>query len=247
MAMRPRLGIVSAEAEAAVQAAAVQAFADGLQAGLDRHDAEILNQQFAADVVWGSPIEILMPSVWPKANRGNARLSLGPSCDQIRPMQLMTSEVLTVALVFLLAGLVRSGRHGAPHGCDGRARARDIAGASGRIRCSSVSGHERLAVSLGRTLARSRAQDMADAGGDLSNHVGERRPDDWPRRGAGRDLVGDSPRSLCRDRVRQDARFRSKGARSLAISNGRSGDGSRHRRDWGVRHSRSSLSAGSGT
>ena len=55
MAMRPRLGIVSAEAEAAVQA-----FADGLQAGLDRHDAEILNQQFAADVVWGSPYGALV-------------------------------------------------------------------------------------------------------------------------------------------------------------------------------------------
>jgi hypothetical protein len=33
----------------------VESFAAGLQAGHDQRDADILNGQFAADVVWGSP------------------------------------------------------------------------------------------------------------------------------------------------------------------------------------------------
>ncbi len=55
MAKRPRLGIVNPDTEAAVHA-----FAEGLQAGLDRHSAGILNRQFAADVVWGSPYGALV-------------------------------------------------------------------------------------------------------------------------------------------------------------------------------------------
>jgi uncharacterized protein (TIGR02246 family) len=47
---RPDIAMQSAEAEAAVQA-----FALGLQAGHDRRDAEVLNRQFATDVIWGSP------------------------------------------------------------------------------------------------------------------------------------------------------------------------------------------------
>jgi uncharacterized protein (TIGR02246 family) len=52
---RPTIGIVNADAEAAVAA-----FAAGLQAGYDRRDAEILNHQFAADVIWGSPYGALV-------------------------------------------------------------------------------------------------------------------------------------------------------------------------------------------
>jgi uncharacterized protein (TIGR02246 family) len=52
---RPTVGMVSADAQAAVEA-----FAAGLQAGHDRRDADILNHQFAADVVWGSPYGALV-------------------------------------------------------------------------------------------------------------------------------------------------------------------------------------------
>jgi uncharacterized protein (TIGR02246 family) len=40
--------------------AAVDSFAAGLQAGHDRRDAEILNRQFAGDVIWGSPYGALV-------------------------------------------------------------------------------------------------------------------------------------------------------------------------------------------
>ncbi|WP_034271730.1 SgcJ/EcaC family oxidoreductase [Actinospica robiniae] len=55
MTGRMRLAVASADAETAVAQ-----FAAGLQEGLDRHDAEILNRQFAADVVWGSPYGALV-------------------------------------------------------------------------------------------------------------------------------------------------------------------------------------------
>ena len=52
---RPTLEIRNAETKAAVQA-----FVAGLQAGYDHRDAEQLNSQFAADVVWGSPYGALV-------------------------------------------------------------------------------------------------------------------------------------------------------------------------------------------
>lgn len=55
MADRPTLGIASTETKAAVQA-----FVAGLQAGYDHRDAEQLNRQFAADVIWGSPYGALV-------------------------------------------------------------------------------------------------------------------------------------------------------------------------------------------
>ena len=55
MTKRPSVGVVNGAAEAAVRA-----FAAGLQAGHDRRDAEVLNRQFAADVVWGSPYGALV-------------------------------------------------------------------------------------------------------------------------------------------------------------------------------------------
>ncbi|HEY6456683.1 MAG TPA: SgcJ/EcaC family oxidoreductase [Steroidobacteraceae bacterium] len=55
MNTRPAIAIASAETEAAVQA-----FATGLQAGYDQRDAEVLNLQFAADVIWGSPYGALV-------------------------------------------------------------------------------------------------------------------------------------------------------------------------------------------
>ena len=52
---RPAVGVASGDA-----AAAVDAFARGLQAGHDQRDADVLNHQFAADVVWGSPYGALV-------------------------------------------------------------------------------------------------------------------------------------------------------------------------------------------
>jgi uncharacterized protein (TIGR02246 family) len=40
--------------------AAVHEFAAGLQAGIDQGDADVLNRQFAADVVWGTPYSALV-------------------------------------------------------------------------------------------------------------------------------------------------------------------------------------------
>ncbi len=55
MTVRPALAIASVEAEATARA-----FAAGLQAGHDQRDAEMLNRQFATDVVWGSPYGALI-------------------------------------------------------------------------------------------------------------------------------------------------------------------------------------------
>ncbi len=52
---RPALEAANADARAAVDA-----FAAGLQSGHDQRDADILNRQFAADVVWGSPFGALV-------------------------------------------------------------------------------------------------------------------------------------------------------------------------------------------
>lgn len=55
MSSHRKLGIDNPEAETAAQA-----FAAGLQAGHDARDADILNRQFAADVIWGSPFGALV-------------------------------------------------------------------------------------------------------------------------------------------------------------------------------------------
>jgi uncharacterized protein (TIGR02246 family) len=54
-ATRPAVGMAAPAAQAAVDA-----FAAGLQAGHDQRDADVLNQQFAADVAWGSPFGALV-------------------------------------------------------------------------------------------------------------------------------------------------------------------------------------------
>jgi uncharacterized protein (TIGR02246 family) len=55
MTTRPELRAESPEAEVAVDN-----FAAGLQAGYDQRDADVLNRQFAADVVWGTPFGALV-------------------------------------------------------------------------------------------------------------------------------------------------------------------------------------------
>ena len=50
---RPTLGVEGAEAQEAIHA--VAHLVEELQAGWDQHDADLSNQHFAADVMWGSP------------------------------------------------------------------------------------------------------------------------------------------------------------------------------------------------
>jgi uncharacterized protein (TIGR02246 family) len=52
---RPTLAVLNSNTETAVNE-----FASGLQAGHDRRDADLLNRQFASDVVWGSPYGALV-------------------------------------------------------------------------------------------------------------------------------------------------------------------------------------------
>jgi uncharacterized protein (TIGR02246 family) len=52
---RPALTVPNSDA-----GSAVTEFASGLQAGHDQRDAEVLNRQFASDVVWGSPFGALV-------------------------------------------------------------------------------------------------------------------------------------------------------------------------------------------
>jgi uncharacterized protein (TIGR02246 family) len=54
---RPALAVPNSDAEAAVTE-----FVVGLQAGHDQRDADLLNGQFARDVVWGSPYGALVES-----------------------------------------------------------------------------------------------------------------------------------------------------------------------------------------
>lgn len=55
MTIRAAIGVVNTTA-----AAVAQAFAAGLQAGHDQRDAEMLNRQFAADIIWGGPYGALV-------------------------------------------------------------------------------------------------------------------------------------------------------------------------------------------
>ena len=50
---RPTLGVEGAEAKEAIDA--VARLVEELQAGWDRHDADLSNRRFAANVMWGSP------------------------------------------------------------------------------------------------------------------------------------------------------------------------------------------------
>jgi uncharacterized protein (TIGR02246 family) len=68
MSKQPTVGIANARADAAVSA-----FAAGLQAGHDRRDAEVLNQRFASDVVWGTPFGALVDG-YDQLHRIHARL-----------------------------------------------------------------------------------------------------------------------------------------------------------------------------
>jgi uncharacterized protein (TIGR02246 family) len=55
MTTHPSVAVPNSDAQAVVDA-----FVAGLQAGHEQRDADILNSQFAADVIWGSPYGALV-------------------------------------------------------------------------------------------------------------------------------------------------------------------------------------------
>jgi uncharacterized protein (TIGR02246 family) len=101
MATRPTLGIVSAEAEAAVEA-----FAAGLQAGHTQRDADVLNRQFASDVIWGSPYGALVDGyerLHPIHVRFQHKPTTGPAFRYSVRHTLAVSDEVVVAHIARLA------------------------------------------------------------------------------------------------------------------------------------------------
>jgi uncharacterized protein (TIGR02246 family) len=100
MTTRPTLGIVSSDA-----GAAVEGFAAGLQAGHDQRDAEILNRQFAADVVWGSPYGALVRG-YERLHQIHARFQEAPErlriLYQVRHVQPVGEDVVIAHIARLL-------------------------------------------------------------------------------------------------------------------------------------------------
>jgi uncharacterized protein (TIGR02246 family) len=101
MATRPVIGIASAEAEAAVRT-----FAAGLQAGHERRDAEILNHQFALDVIWGSPYGALVKGyseLHPIHARFQQQPTTGPAFRYAVQHVLAVGEDVVIAHIARLA------------------------------------------------------------------------------------------------------------------------------------------------
>jgi uncharacterized protein (TIGR02246 family) len=100
---REILGIDNPQAEAAVQA-----FAAGLQAGYEQRDADVLNRQFAADVIWGSPFGALVESydrLHPIHVRFQAKPRSGPSFRyQVRHVMAVSDDVVIAHLARLAVG-----------------------------------------------------------------------------------------------------------------------------------------------
>jgi uncharacterized protein (TIGR02246 family) len=100
MAKRPSVGIASAKARAAVEA-----FAAGLQAGHDQGDAEVLNRQFAADVIWGSPFGALVDGydqLHPIHVRFQSRTRTGPAYRyQVRHVLPIREDVVVAHIARL--------------------------------------------------------------------------------------------------------------------------------------------------
>jgi uncharacterized protein (TIGR02246 family) len=100
---RPAVGKVSADAEAAVEA-----FAAGLQAGHDQRDADILNRQFSADVVWGSPYGALING-YDQLHPIHVRFQQGPSDKprfryRVRNVLALSDEVIIAHIARLALG-----------------------------------------------------------------------------------------------------------------------------------------------
>lgn len=101
MTTRPTLEIVSPDAEAAAEG-----FAAGLQAGHDQRDAEVLNRQFAVDVVWGSPYGALV-SGYERLHQIHARFAAAPGERpriryQVRHVQPVSEDVVIAHIARLI-------------------------------------------------------------------------------------------------------------------------------------------------
>jgi uncharacterized protein (TIGR02246 family) len=84
--------------------AAVDAFAAGLQAGHDQRDAEVLNRQFAADIVWGSPFGALVTG-YDELHPIHVRFQQQPSSTlfryEVRHVAAVTDEVVVAHIARL--------------------------------------------------------------------------------------------------------------------------------------------------
>jgi uncharacterized protein (TIGR02246 family) len=100
---RPAIGVDRDEA-----AAVVDAFAAGLQAGHDQRDADVLNQQFAADVVWGSPYGALVngyEQLHPIHVRLQQQASDGPTFRyEVRHVLAVSDDVVIAHIARLALG-----------------------------------------------------------------------------------------------------------------------------------------------
>ena len=103
MSSHRNLGIDNPEAQAAVQA-----FAAGLQAGHDERDAEILNRQFAADAIWGSPFGALVngyDQLHPIHARFQRKPRVGPAFRyQVRHVMPISEDVVITHIARLATG-----------------------------------------------------------------------------------------------------------------------------------------------
>lgn len=103
MSNRRVLGIDNPQAEAAVQA-----FVAGLQAGYEQRDAEVLNHQFAADVIWGSPFGALVEGydqLHPIHVRFQEKPRTGPAFRyEVRHVMAVADDVLIAHIARLAVG-----------------------------------------------------------------------------------------------------------------------------------------------
>jgi uncharacterized protein (TIGR02246 family) len=84
----------------------VDAFVSGLQAGYDQRDAEVLNRQFAADVIWGTPYGALVAGydqLHPIHVRFQQQPRRGPAFRYARRHVLRVSDDVIVAHIARLA------------------------------------------------------------------------------------------------------------------------------------------------
>jgi uncharacterized protein (TIGR02246 family) len=97
------IGVANTEA-----AAAAQAFAAGLQAGHDQRNAEVLNRQFAADVIWGSPYGALVDGyerLHPIHVRFQQQSRTGPAFRyQVRHVLAVREDVVVAHIARLALG-----------------------------------------------------------------------------------------------------------------------------------------------
>jgi uncharacterized protein (TIGR02246 family) len=102
-ASRPSLAVPNFEAQEAAAG-----FASGLQAGHDQRDADVLNRQFARDVVWGSPFGALVEgyeNLHPIHVRFQERK--GPQAHvryEVRNVEAISDDVVVAHIARLILG-----------------------------------------------------------------------------------------------------------------------------------------------